>query len=153
MFPEKENDDHSIKVGFFRENANCLVPTGREFYQLIDHTQRHEYFQGELLTLVGGSENHSLNTGNCIFALKDKWSGKGCRVYNSNMKLNIHTEDVFVYPDGQLLYGDSVYFEGRKDVSTNSPLIIEVLSPGTASFDRGGKFNSTKRTLPFRNVY
>jgi Uma2 family endonuclease len=56
------------------------------------------------------------------------------------MKLEIAEADAYVYPDLMVVCGHVRLAENTTDVITNPVLIIEVLSPGTESFDRGRKF-------------
>jgi len=55
------------------------------------------------------------------------------------MKPEIAEAESYVYPDLMLVCGDVKVAENTTDVITNPVLIIEVLSPGTESFDRGKK--------------
>ncbi|OQX03712.1 MAG: hypothetical protein BWK80_55095, partial [Desulfobacteraceae bacterium IS3] len=58
----------------------------------------------------------------------------------------------FVYPDIMVVCGEIRLAENTRDVITNPVLIIEVLSPGTESFDRGKKFEYY-RSIPSLKEY
>jgi len=68
------------------------------------------------------------------------------------MKLEIAEIDSYVYPDVMVVCGDVILAEKTTDVITNPVLIVEVLSPGTESFDRGKKFEYY-RTVPSLKEY
>jgi Uma2 family endonuclease len=50
---------------------------------------RHEYRDGEILLMAGGSKSHSLMIANVIAALHSRLQDKLCRVYDSNLRINI----------------------------------------------------------------
>jgi Uma2 family endonuclease len=56
------------------------------------------------------------------------------------MKLEIVAAEAFLYPDIMVVCGALDSVRNRRDAITNPVLIVEVLSPGTESFDRGRKF-------------
>ncbi|GAB3639752.1 hypothetical protein GCM10027423_03880 [Spirosoma arcticum] len=47
---------------------------------------------------------------------------------------------MYAYPDIVVVCGPCQYHDDALDTITNSMLIVEVLSPGTAAFDKGDKF-------------
>ncbi len=101
---------------------------------------KSEYYQGEIFAMSGGSPKHSSIIFNLIGELKGIVRKKKCIGFESNMKLEIAEADAYVYPDLMVVCGEVRLAENTTDVITNPVLIIEVLSPGTESFDRGKKF-------------
>jgi Uma2 family endonuclease len=105
---------------------------------------KSEYYNGEVLAMSGGTVNHSLISTNITslikFSLKNK--GKKCKVFNSDMKIDIPRSNSYVYADGMAVCGDIQLMEGRKDIVQNPILIVEVLSPSTQSHDLGDKFKN-----------
>ncbi len=83
---------------------------------------------------------HSIICLNMNWCIREATADKECIGFESNMKLEIAEADAFVYPDLMVICGKIEFAENRKDAVTNPVLIIEVLSPGTESFDRGKKF-------------
>jgi Uma2 family endonuclease len=98
---------------------------------------RYEYCAGQVYAMSGGTENHALISVSTGAALISALRGKPCRVYNSDMKLYIRQHDHFCYPDAQVLCERGVR---HKLYVENPVLVVEVLSPSTESYDRGGKF-------------
>ncbi|NEX23586.1 Uma2 family endonuclease [Thiorhodococcus mannitoliphagus] len=74
------------------------------------------------------------------------WS-RPCTVLVNDMRLRIDAADACTYPDVLVLCGEPSFHDNRKDVLTNATLLIEVLSPSTEGYDRGGKF-AVYRGLP-----
>ena len=46
---------------------------------------KHEFFNGEIFTMSGGTESHSLIGSNLVRELGNALKGRGCRVYQSAM--------------------------------------------------------------------
>ncbi|MGZ8219523.1 Uma2 family endonuclease [Methylomagnum sp.] len=112
--------------------------THEEYFALEEREdQRYEYCAGEVFAMAGGSESHALIGTNVVIALGAALRGKPCRVYGADMRLYVHDSDHFCYPDVQVLCERGV--RQRKHVE-NPALVVEVLSPSTESWDRGGKF-------------
>lgn len=110
-------------------------------------TERHEYFNGEIFMMAGGTHNHEVINVNMIAALHQHARRKGCTAYGSNMKILVKANGLFTYPDAMLICGKIEFVPERKDIVTNPALIVEVLSESTQSYDRGDKF-ALYRGLP-----
>jgi Uma2 family endonuclease len=100
--------------------------------------ERHEYIDGEVYAMSGGSINHGDIALNFGALLKNHMRGSGCKTLNSDCRVNIVGSTDYVYPDL------SVTCDERDKISTQyityPCLIIEVLSPSTEAYDRGDKF-------------
>lgn len=100
---------------------------------------RWEYVQGTIRAMAGGTDDHNTVIGNIGAALHATLTPKGCRVYQSDMR--VHTgDDVNTFPDVAVVCGPRTYHRGRADTITNPVLIVEVLSPSTEMYDRGEKW-------------
>ena len=102
--------------------------------------QRSEYVAGEVFAMAGGTEEHNLIVLNVGAELRNQLKGRPCRVYPSDMRLHIASDDVATYPDVMVICGERRFHDGRRDVVTNPTLIVEVLSDSTEAYDRGDKF-------------
>ena len=101
--------------------------------------QKHEYIDGEMVAMAGGSATHAFIATNCIFALMQALGGGACRVFTSDLRVCVHWDRLITYPDVTVVCGPLRFADVRKDTITNSTLLIEVLSPSTKNFDRGEK--------------
>ena len=131
----------------------------KEFYNREEYLEmeaespyKSEYYSGEIFAMSGGTPAHSILCFNLIGELRDAVRKKNCTGFESNMKLEIPAADAFVYPDIMVVCGEIRLAENTRDVITNPVLIIEVLSPGTESFDRGKKFEYY-RSIPSLKEY
>lgn len=101
-------------------------------------TERHEFYAGEVFSQAGGTRRHSLIGTNVASAIGNILKGKECQTHGSDMRVHIEATGYQAYPDVSVvcppIEGDSC------EVISNPILLVEVLSPSTADFDRGGKF-------------
>jgi Uma2 family endonuclease len=105
--------------------------------------ERHEYINGEVYAMSGGTINHSDIAGNFLSLLKAHMRGSGCKTLNSDARVNILASSHYVYPDV------SVTCDERDKTTTQyityPCLVIEVLSSSTEAYDRGNKFKLYRR--------
>jgi Uma2 family endonuclease len=100
--------------------------------------EKHEYFDGEVYAMSGGTLNHSRIAVNVITMLDNHLSDGGCQVLNSGARIKIHRSEKYVYPDVSVTCD-----ERDRDTTqyiTHPCTIVEVLSPSTEAYDRGKKF-------------
>jgi Uma2 family endonuclease len=100
--------------------------------------QKHEYMAGEVYAMVGASDRHVTISLNIAAALRNHLRGGPCRTYISDMKLHVAAVDAWFYPDVMVVCEAADL--ARAQDKTAPVLIVEVLSPSTEAFDRGGKF-------------
>ena len=100
---------------------------------------RHEYLDGEVFAMAGADDRHVTVAGNFYIALRQHLSGSPCRTYMSDMRLQVAAANSYFYPD--VLVTCSALDQASPLVKTEPKLIIEVLSPSTAAYDRGLKFS------------
>lgn len=114
---------------------------------------KYEFHDGFVWAMAGGSLNHGTISGNVFSALSSaiqNKDGSNCRPVNSEVKVYIESANRGVYPDAMVICGEPEFYVNRKDVVTNPKLVVEVLSPNTATFDRGNKFRYYKSLPSFR---
>jgi Uma2 family endonuclease len=119
-----------------REYPNITID---DYLDLDQNSQdaRYEYLEGELRMLAGGSANHSTITTNLTSILHRLVEKGPCKVYNSDMKLQL-SESRYVYPD--ITVTCDPRDQAPEDEMTHFPsVVVEVLSPSTVSVDRGKK--------------
>jgi Uma2 family endonuclease len=97
--------------------------------------ERYEYIDGYAYMLAGGSTDHSAISANVIGALWSSLRGSSCHVHTSDGKVRL-SDRRFVYPDITVSCDE----RDRHQKQLKYPvLVVEVLSPGTQSYDRGDK--------------
>ena len=80
---------------------------------------------------------------NLAFAPRQHLGGRPCHTYMSDMRLHVALANSYFYPD--VLVTCSALDLASTMITTESKLIAEVLSPGTAAYDRGLKFSHYRR--------
>ncbi len=108
-------------------------------------TTRHEFVRGEVFAMAGAGERHVTVAGNVYLTLRQHLAGTPCRTFITDMKLHVEAADAFFYPD--VMVTCSARDAGNPLVKREPVLLVEVLSPATAAFDRGDKF-AAYRSLP-----
>jgi Uma2 family endonuclease len=100
-----------------------------------DSPIRHEYLGGHIFAMAGASQEHNLIAGNLLALLRPHLRGSSCRVFMSDMKVQIQ-DNIFYYPDVLVTCNPE---DNQRYFKTQPNLIIEVLSQSTESLDRREK--------------
>ena len=100
---------------------------------------KSEFHDGRVFAMAGGTGPHSQLAVGLTRELSIFAKGKGCTVFNSDMKVRISANNRFLYPDVSGLCTRPEYHDDARDVLLNPSFIIEVLSKSTEAFDRGRK--------------
>lgn len=102
---------------------------------------RHEFVDGFVFAMAGGTDNHNSITLNVVTAIKPKTRATPCRVFSSDVKL--------LTPSGFGYYPDVfVTCQEPNDGSLVKHLpcfIVEVLSKSTSDIDRGEKWENYRK--------
>lgn len=106
-----------------------------------DSGLKHEFDNGEILAMAGGSRRHNalaLRIGAALDAARQA----GCFAFQSDQKVRVLATGRATYPDVSAVCGP---IEGDPDdptsaTITNPTLLVEVLSPSTEQEDRGNKW-------------
>ena len=127
--------------------------TPEDYLELeVNSEERHEYIDGEILTMVGGMPNHNQIVLNLAGTLNQDFRRQPYRVFVTDQRLWIPRKRIYTYPDVMVVQGDLQLQEGRKDTIINPCLIAEVLSESTEAYDRSAKF-AAYRTIPSFQEY
>lgn len=102
--------------------------------------EKSEYYQGEIFAMSGALLPHNIITVNTLSFLHQKLKGKGCRPFNSDMRIHIEKNMLFTYPDISVVCGKAETLNDDNFNLLNPTIIIEVLSKSTKNYDRGDKF-------------
>lgn len=109
--------------------------------------ERHEYNNGEIIIMPGGSPSHSRIAVDITTFLNVALRDTTFETYNGNLRIWIPQFNCGTYGDLFVIEGEPEFNENRRDEILNPRLIVEVLSPSTEGYDRGEKFRKY-RSLP-----
>src|SRR5947208_1973079 len=101
---------------------------------------KHEYYDGHMYAMAGGTLVHSLIIGNTTHALHEALKGRDCLVLPTELRLRVSYAGLYTYPDILVICGEPQFADNHADMILNPKLIVEVLSPSTEGHDRGFKF-------------
>lgn len=113
---------------------------------------KHEYFDGEMVDMAGGSPTHSLITANVARALGNRLEQSPCKAFSSDLRVCVRWGKLITYPDVTVACPPLDYLDDRRDTIVNPRLVVEVLSPSTRNYDRGEKLR-TFRMAPSIEEY
>ena len=113
---------------------------------------KSEYFNGEVYAMAGATVAHNQIVTNTVIALGNRLRDKPCRVFSSDMRVKVQSTGLYTYPDVVVVCGRAQLEDRRNDTLLNPTVLIEVLSPSTADYDRGTKF-AHYRTLESLSDY
>ena len=126
--------------------------TPEEYLALEEEAElRHEYIDGQIIPMAGGSTNHNRLAGNLYSAINNGLSDD-YEPFIGDVRLWLPQRNIFTYPDVMVIAGAIAYHNNRTDTVLNPQVIVEVLSESTEKYDREGKF-SAYRTLPSFQEY
>jgi Uma2 family endonuclease len=115
--------------------------TAEEYLEFeVNSEERHEYVDGEIRLVTGGTPNHNEIAGNLYVLLKLALKGKAYRTFYTDQRLYLPDRNLYTYPDVMVVPRPLQLQAGRTDTVLNPCLIAEVLSKSTQDYDRGEKF-------------
>jgi Uma2 family endonuclease len=130
-----------------REQLSKLTP--EEYFAWEEQQEvKHEYFDGEVYAMSGGTQNHG-RISIRVVSLIDSHLGEGdCQTFNSDVRVKIQDSEKYTYPDVSVTC-DKRDRETPQFI-THPCLIVEVLSPSTEAYDRGDKFELYRNSPSLR---
>jgi Uma2 family endonuclease len=119
-----------------------------------DSLVRHEYLDGVVWAMGGGTDEHAALAANVIRLLGNQLLGKPCRVYTGDLRVRVRASGLTTYPDASVIC-DRVTFDPadpKRTTALNPKVLVEVTSPSTEKYDRGEKLEHFKRIASLREV-
>lgn len=126
--------------------------TLEEYFELERSTnERFEFWNGDVFSMSGGSDQHDKIEGNTFLRLSLALNERECRVFTGNMRIKVPSLPPYRYADVSALCGQPIFEKiGGVDTLVTPTLIIEVLSDSTEAYDRGDKFTHYKSITSLR---
>ena len=124
--------------------------TPEEYFALENRSEvRHEYFEGEVFAMAGGSKVHNFLVQNASTKMRTSLRGKGCQVFASDVRLEAKERFYYTYPDVVVTCDPA---DHRDPYLVRYPVLIaEVLSPSTAEYDHTTKFENYQKMPSLRH--
>jgi Uma2 family endonuclease len=112
---------------------------------------KHEYVNGEVFAMAGGSPEHARLQARTISLLTAALAGRPCEPFSSDLRVRVEATGRSTYPDVTVVCGRLARATDDEDAVTNPTMIVEVLSDTTASDDRGDKWAHYQRIPSLRH--
>lgn len=106
-----------------------------------DSPTKHEFVNGAIIAMAGGSRRHSALASRISGALEAD-RPPHCTAFQSDQKVRVLATGRVAYPDASMVCGpiEDDPADPDRAVITNPTLLVEVLSPSTEEVDRGSKW-------------
>jgi Uma2 family endonuclease len=132
--------------------ARRLHFTYAEYLALEEESSvRHEYLDGEIYAMAGGSPDHAALAAAVIGALRGQLP-PGCRAFTSDLRIRIPVSGLSTYPDAAVVCGRSERAADDGLAVVNPVLLVEVTSASTEEYDRGEKLRHYRQLASVREV-
>lgn len=102
--------------------------------------RKHEYRDGEIVQMVGGTKKHGMIVANLIWIISSALRHKDYEYFPSETRVKAISTGLYTYPDVTVVKNTTQLEDEHNDTILNPTAIFEVLSPSTESYDRGEKF-------------
>ena len=112
---------------------------------------KHELINGQLVARARASFNHVLIATNVTGTLGQQVALRPCRVFNSDLRVNVAATRFITYPDGIVISGQTELHPEDSGTVRNPTILIEVLSEGTEGYDRGAKFAHYRKLVSLKS--
>ena len=103
--------------------------------------ERHEFYNGHVYAMAGGSEPHARIISNLHFRLRSALGGRGCTVYTEALRVRVEPSGLYTYPDLSVVCEPPAFASEKKTTLTNPLVLVDVLSPSTSKYDEGAKLD------------
>jgi Uma2 family endonuclease len=112
--------------------------------------QKHEWIDGEVYAMAGGTLEHARLQAAVSRVLGNALAGRPCIVYSSDARVRSPAGKMATYPDVTVVCGRPETGSDDSDGLLNPTLIVEVLSTSTEAYDRGTKFQRYRKIPSLR---
>ena len=106
---------------------------------------KSEYRSGQVYALPGASRKHNIIAVHVSGELYIQLKERSCEIYTNDMRVKVSSTGTYTYPDVVVVCEEPQFEDSHFDTLLNPTVLIEVLSPSTAAYDRGEKFASYQK--------
>jgi len=136
------------------------LPRGHHRYTYADYvalegesSTKHEFLDGEIYAMAGGSEDHSALAAEVLRALGNSVGDRPCRVHTSDLRMYIEAVGLATFPDGSVICGGlQQHAPSPRATALNPMVLLEVTSDSSEDYDTGAKLEYY-RTIPSLRDY
>lgn len=109
---------------------------------------KHEFLDGEIYAMAGGSEEHSALSAAMVHALTNAVGDRPCRVHTSDLRIYAEAAGLATFPDASMICGPLQQHPPSPEATALNPMIlVEVTSDSSEGYDTGTKLECYQ-TIP-----
>jgi Uma2 family endonuclease len=118
-----------------------------------ESTTKHEFFDGEIYAMAGGSEDHAALSVSVLAALLGAVGDRPCRVNSSDLRIYVEAVGLATFPDGSVICGPlQQHAPSPASTALNPLIVLEVTSDSSEEYDTTGKLEAYKTIPTLREV-
>jgi Uma2 family endonuclease len=119
----------------------------------LDSPTKHEFLDGEIYAMAGGSEDHSALAAEVLALLRIATGDGPCRTHTSDLRIYVETAGLATFPDGAVICGPlEQHGPSPKATALNPTVLLEVTSDSSEEYDTTEKVEYY-RTIPSLRDY
>ncbi|HYD48341.1 MAG TPA: Uma2 family endonuclease [Terriglobales bacterium] len=112
----------------------------------LTSSTKHEFFDGEIFAMAGGSEEHSALAAEVLRVVGNAVGERPCRVHTSDLRIYVEATGLATFPDGAVVCGTLEQHEpSPRATALNPTVLVEVTSDSSEEYDHGLKLESYRR--------
>lgn len=116
-------------------------------------TGKHEFLDGEIYAMAGGSEEHSALAAEMVRVLGNAVGDRPCRVHTSDLRIYVEAAGLATFPDCSVICGPLQQHQPSPTATALNPVIlVEVTSDSSEDYDMGPK-SEYYQTIPTLREY
>jgi Uma2 family endonuclease len=114
---------------------------------------KHEFLDGEIYGMAGGSEEHSALAAEMVRLLGNAVGDRPCRVHTSDLRIYVEAAGLATFPDASVICGPLEQHEPSPTATALNPsILVEVTSDSSEDYDTGPKLEYYQ-TIPTLREY
>lgn len=118
-----------------------------------ESSTKHEFVDGEIYAMAGGSEEHSALAAEVLRLLGNAVVDRLCRVHTSDLRIYIEAGGLATFPDGAVICGALDQHPASPNATATNPLVLlEVTSDSSEEYDTGDKLEHYRSIPTLRDV-
>jgi Uma2 family endonuclease len=114
---------------------------------------KHEFLDGEIYGMAGGSEEHSALAAEMVRLLGNAVGDRPCRVHTSDLRVYVEAAGLATFPDASVICGPLQQHAASPTATALNPsILVEVTSDSSEDYDTGAKLEYYQ-TIPTLREY
>ena len=119
----------------------------------LSSTTKHEFLDGEIYAMAGGTEEHSALAAEVLRALGNAIGERPCRAHTSDLRIYVEAIGLATCPDGAIICGPLQQHPPSPSATALNPqILVEITSDSSEEYDTTTKLEAY-RTIPSLREY